>query len=41
MFDDALLSHLLVWAIGGLAALGGLLTVAAFWSMGRAAYRKD
>ena len=34
-------SHLLLWFIGGLAALGLLLTTLAFWSMGRASYRKD
>lgn len=31
----------LLWLIGAMAAVGGILTVAAFWSMGRAAYRKD
>ena len=27
--------------IGALAAVGGILTVFAFWSMGRQAYRKN
>ncbi len=35
------LSHLLLWAVGGIAALGLVGTVIAFWSMGRQAYRKD
>jgi hypothetical protein len=34
-------SHVLLWLIGGLAALGLVGTVLAFWTMGRAAYRKD
>ena len=41
IIDNGLISHLLVWAIGGVAALGPVLTVGAFWSMGRSAYRKD
>ncbi|GAB2851581.1 hypothetical protein ACFQ0P_11980 [Microbacterium insulae] len=35
------LSHLLLWLIGAMAAVGAVLTVGAFWSMGRAGYRKD
>lgn len=35
------MSQVLLWLIGAMAALGGLLTIAAFWSMGRANYRKD
>ena len=34
-------SHVLLWLIGAMAALGALLTVVGFWSMGRAGYRKD
>ena len=34
-------SHLLLWIIGAMAALGVLGTVGAIWSMGRQAYRKD
>ncbi|WP_457101549.1 hypothetical protein [Microbacterium sp. P5_E9] len=34
-------SHALLWLIGGLAAVGLVGTVLAFWTMGRAAYRKD
>jgi len=34
-------SHVLLWLIGGLAAVGLVGTVLAFWTMGRAAYRKD
>lgn len=41
MFDAAFLSHVILWGIGGMAALGALLTIVAFWSMGRSAYRKD
>jgi hypothetical protein len=41
MLDGAFISHLLLWAVGGMAALGALLTVLAFFSMGRSAYRKD
>lgn len=35
------MSQVLLWLIGAMAALGGLLTIAAFWSMGRASYRND
>jgi len=35
------LSHVLFWIIGAIAAVGAVGTVLAFWSMGRAAYRKD
>jgi len=34
-------SHVLLWLIGGLAAVGLVGTVLAFWTMGRSAYRKD
>ncbi|MEZ3159616.1 hypothetical protein AB1K54_03620 [Microbacterium sp. BWT-B31] len=34
-------THLLVWVVGLIAALGTVGTVVAFWSMGRQAYRKD
>jgi hypothetical protein len=39
--DYGFLSHALLWLIGGMAALGALLTIGAFWSLGRASYRKD
>ena len=39
--DYGFASHALLWLIGGMAALGALLTVLVFWSMGRSAYRKD
>jgi hypothetical protein len=39
--DYGFASHVLLWLIGGLAALGALLTVFGFWSLGRSAYRKD
>ncbi|MET0734366.1 MAG: hypothetical protein ABWY55_01780 [Microbacterium sp.] len=39
--DYGFLSHALLWLIGGLAALGALLTAGAFWSMGRSGYRED
>jgi hypothetical protein len=41
MIDGVFLSHVILWAIGALAAVGAVLTVGAFWSMGRAGYRKD
>ena len=34
-------SHVLLWLIGAMAAVGFVLTVLGFWSMGRDAYRKD
>ncbi len=34
-------SHLLLWIVGAIAALGLPLTVVGFWSLGRSAYRKD
>ena len=34
-------SHLMLWIVGGIAALGAVGVVGAFWSRGRAAYRKD
>lgn len=34
-------SHVLLWVIGAMAAIGTVLTTVAFWSLGRAAYRKD
>ncbi|HWM18014.1 MAG TPA: hypothetical protein VNP97_15665 [Microbacterium sp.] len=39
--EPGFLSHVLLWTVGGIAALGGLLTVVGFWSMGRSGYRKD
>ncbi|WP_281422023.1 hypothetical protein [Microbacterium flavescens] len=39
--DYGFLSHALLWLIGGMTALGALLTAGALWSMGRASYRKD
>lgn len=41
MLDPAFFSHVILWAIGGLALLGLVGTVGAFWSMGRAGYRED
>jgi len=41
MFDSLTASHILLGIIGVLAALGLVGTVLAFWTMGRAAYRKD
>ena len=41
MIDGAFLSHVLLWSIGGLTAIGAVLTAGAFWSMGRSGYRKD
>lgn len=39
--DYGFLSHAIFWLIGAMAALGAVLTVGAFWSLGRASYRKD
>ena len=41
MIDGVFLSHVLVWTIAAMAAVGAVLTVGAFWSMGRSGYRKD
>ena len=41
MIDGAFLSHVVLWGIGALTAVGAVLTVGAFWSMGRTGYRKD
>lgn len=39
--DYGFWSHALLWLIGGLAAVGAIGTVLAFWGLGRQAYRKD
>lgn len=39
--DYGFWSHALLWLIGGIAAVGGVGTVLAFWGLGRQAYRKD
>lgn len=39
--DYGFASHALLWFIGALAALGFVLTVVGFWSLGRQGYRKD
>lgn len=41
MLDGAFIANLIAWGIGALALVGAVLTAAAFWSMGRSAYRKD
>ena len=41
MFDSQTTSLLLMGAIAVISALGLVGTVLAFWSMGRAGYRKD
>lgn len=35
------LTHLLLWTIGAIAALGAVGTVLSFWTLGRSAYRQD
>ncbi|MDT0180088.1 hypothetical protein Q9S36_07675 [Microbacterium sp. ARD31] len=35
------LSHLLLWLIGAMTAVGAVLAVGAFWTMGRQGYRQD
>ncbi|MDE0545805.1 hypothetical protein [Microbacterium sp. C7(2022)] len=39
--DYGFWTHALTWIIGGVAALGAVGTVLAFWSLGRQAYRND
>jgi len=34
-------SHLMLWIVGAIAALGLVGTVGAFWSLGRGGYRQD
>lgn len=34
-----MISHLLAWTVAGIATLGGVLVVGAFFAMGRSAYR--
>ncbi|MFD1494185.1 MULTISPECIES: hypothetical protein [Microbacterium] len=34
-------SHLMLWIVGGIAAVGLLGTIGAFWSLGRSGYRND
>jgi hypothetical protein len=41
MLDSQTTSAVLLGTIGLISALGLIGTVLAFWSMGRAAYRKD
>lgn len=41
MLDSQTVSLLLMGVIGAIAAVGLVGTVLAFWSMGRAGYRKD
>ena len=41
MLDSQTISMLLLGTIGAIAGLGLIGTVFAFWSMGRASYRKD
>ncbi|WP_442576273.1 hypothetical protein ACSBPH_03775 [Microbacterium sp. F51-2R] len=37
--DYGFASHIMLWVVGAIAAIGLVGTVLAFWSMGRAAYR--
>lgn len=39
--DDAFLSHVVLWVIGALTALGIVGGIGAMFSMGRQGYRKD
>lgn len=39
--DGAFISHLLFWIVGGMTAVGFVLTIGAFFTMGRSSYRKD
>jgi hypothetical protein len=41
MFDSLTASHVLLGIIGAISVFGLVGTVLAFWTMGRAAYRKD
>ena len=37
--DYGFASHVVLWVVGAIAALGLVGTVVAFWSLGRQAYR--
>ena len=37
--DYGFASHLLLWLVGGITAVGTVALVGAFWSLGRSAYR--
>jgi hypothetical protein len=37
--DYGFASHIMLWVVGAIAAIGLVGTVLAFWSMSRAAYR--
>lgn len=39
--DYGFASHVVLWVVGAIAAVGLVGTVVAFWSLGRQAYRKD
>lgn len=39
--DYGFASHVVLWVVGAIAAVGLVGTVLAFWSLGRASYRKD
>lgn len=39
--EPFLFSHIMLWTVGGLTAVGLVVAVGAIWSMGRQAYRKD
>jgi hypothetical protein len=36
-----LASDIILWVVGAIALLGTIGVIGAFWSMGRAGYRKD
>jgi len=38
---STLASDIVLWVVAAIAVLGTIGTIGAFWSMGRAAYRKD
>ena len=41
MLDPALLSHLILWLIGGMTVVTAVATTIAMVGMGRTGYRKD
>jgi hypothetical protein len=40
-FDYGFASHVVLWIVGLITAVGAVGTVLAFWTMGRQAYRND
>jgi hypothetical protein len=39
--DYGFASHVVLWVVGAISLIGGIGAVLAFWSLGRAGYRKE